>query len=46
MYYVAKMYKHATPTIIECFTDHKRAHDFAELLTAEKGEEYAVLGFV
>lgn len=43
MYYVAKIYKHFMPTIVECLTDYKRAKQLAEILSAEKGEEYVVL---
>ena len=31
------------PTIVECLTDYKRAKQLAEILSAEKGEEYVVL---
>lgn len=43
MYYVAKLYKHMLPTIVECLTDEKRARMLANILSEEKHEEYVVL---
>lgn len=37
-YYVAKLFKHSTPSIVEEFTDETFAHNYAGLMTsAEKG---------
>ena len=43
MYYVAKVYKHMVPTIVECLTDEKRARMLANILSEEKNEQYIVL---
>ena len=42
-FYVAKMYKHMMPTIVECLTDETRAHTLAKILSEEKKEQYIVL---
>lgn len=43
MFYVAKVYKHTMPSIIECLTDEKRARTLANVLSEEKNEQYVVL---
>ena len=43
MYYVAKVYKHVMPTIVECLTDENRARTLAKILSEEKNEQYVVL---
>lgn len=43
MYYVAKVYRHMMPSIVECLTDKARAKALADILTAEKNEKYIVL---
>ena len=42
-YFVAKMYKHAMPMIVETFSDEGRAKTYAEVLSLEKNESYAVI---
>lgn len=43
MYYVAKVYKHMMPSIVECLTDENRAKTLAKILSEEKNEKYVVL---
>ena len=43
MFYVAKIYKHTMPTIVECLTDETRARTLAKILSEEKNERYIVL---
>lgn len=43
MYYVAKVYKHMLPSIVECLTDEDRARTLAKILSEEKNEQYVVL---
>lgn len=42
-FYVAKVYKHMMPSIVECLTDETRAHTLAKILSEEKKEQYIVL---
>lgn len=43
MFYVAKVYKHMMPTIVECLTDETRARTLAKILSEEKNEQHVVL---
>lgn len=43
MYYVAKLYETLTPTVVEQFKDVERAHRYADIMNAEKGDKYVVL---
>ena len=43
MYYVAKMYTHMLPSIVECFENEEHADIFAKVMTASKGTPYVVL---
>lgn len=43
MYYVAKVYKHMMPSIVEVLTDENRARTLAKILSEEKNEQYVVL---
>lgn len=43
MYYVAKVYKHMLPSIVESFENEEHADVFAKVITASKGTPYVVL---
>lgn len=43
IFYVARLYKHMMPSIIECLTDENRARTLARILSEEKNEQYVVL---
>ena len=43
MFYVARIYKHMLPSIVECLTDENRAKTLAKILSEEKNEQYVVL---
>ena len=43
MYYVAKVYTHMLPNIVECFEKEEHADVFAKVMTASKGALYVVL---
>lgn len=43
MFYVAKLYKHMMPSIVEVLTDETRAKTLAKILSEEKNEQYVVL---
>jgi hypothetical protein len=42
-YFVIKMYKYAMPVVIESFSNEGRAKTYAEVLSLEKNESYAVV---
>ena len=43
MYYVAKVYKHVQPSIVECFENEEHAKTFAKVMSEAKNELYIVL---
>ena len=43
MYYVAKVYTHMHPSIVECFENEEHANVFAKVMTESKGTQYVVL---
>ena len=43
MYYVAKVYKHMQPSIVECFQNEEHAKTFAKVMSEAKNEPYIVL---
>ena len=43
MYYVAKVYTHMLPSIVECFEKEEHADAFARVMTESKGTPYIVL---
>lgn len=43
MYYVAKLYKHVLPSIVEHFESEEHAKAFAKVMSEAKNEQYIVL---
>lgn len=42
-YFVVKMYKHSMPVVVESFSNEGRAKAYAEVLSLEKNESFAVV---
>lgn len=43
MYYVARVYKHLMPSVVEYFENEEHAKAFAKVMSEAKNEPYVVL---